>query len=851
MADKNKMTTTPIPDSSFSGGSSSEDNHPSSRLKLTSTTHPPTVRPDIVLPSKTYGFPPEAFDWANLPDAETNFLPAEHVEAFIQALSAPDFVDEKGEGQSVRLNSPGLLSRSGSNLEFFDENESHEYGGGGGQEMGTGTFITARNDWAPVNERVVSREETKKKKKRFLRGDRDKGEKKRRPKLGLKGLVGLTGSGEGGRRGGGGRSKDETREGHLYQLLKWPFLLIVGTWLLGLSVAYLATRSYIYLYEQFVAWRGKREKLRRAMRATGNYKQWVAAARKMDDYFGVAEQWKEQDEFAYYDAKTVKRVWEEMRRSREKAERATDGGDEKRGREAVEELKQLMGACVKNNFVGVENPRLYSQTYYGTKNLVQNFVDEVERSMKFLLNTELMSKEEKRGLFKGISANYGRTALCLSGGATFAYHHFGVVKALLEEDKLPDIITGTSGGALVAALVATRTNEELKQLLVPALAHKITACREPITVWFKRWWKTGARFDSVDWAQQCSWWSRGSMTFKEAYERTGRVLNVSCVPADPHSPTILCNYLTSPDCVIWSAVIASAAVPGILNPVVLMMKTREGKLVPYSFGHKWKDGSLRTDIPIKALNLHFNVNFTIVSQVNPHINLFFFSSRGSVGQPVTHRRGRGWRGGYLGSAVEQYIKLDLTKWLRVLRQLELLPRPLGQDWSMLWLQTFGGTVTIWPNAKVTDFFGILSDPDEAKLARMIHEGQQSAFPKIKFVANRLRVERLVERGRRENRPGFDASVANDEGKTVPERRGSVDSLLSDDDLNRLLDRQKQRRRNDDGNLTATEDETTDVDGGLTDGETMPGGGQRNMNIDGGDTEEDFKSGRRAAGKLLL
>lgn len=52
--------------------------------------------------------------------------------------------------------------------------------------------------------------------------------------------------------------------------------------------------------------------------------------------------------------------------------------------------------------------------------------------------------------------------------------------------------------------------------------------------------------------------------------------------------------------------------------------------------------SLRTDIPLKALNLHFGVNFSLVSQVNPHINLFFFSSRGAVGRPVTHRRGRGW-----------------------------------------------------------------------------------------------------------------------------------------------------------------------------------------------------------------
>lgn len=406
----------------------------------------------------------------------------------------------------------------------------------------------------------------------------------------------------------------------------------------------------------------------------------------------------------------------------------------------------------------------------------------VEKSLKFILDTKQMRLEEKRELFKSLHGNYGRTALCLSGGATFAYYHFGVVKALLEEDLLPDVITGTSGGALVAGLVATRTNEELKQLLVPALASKITACSEPFTTWFRRWYRTGARFDSVDWARQCAWWTHGSMTFREAYERTGRILNVSCVPADPHSPTMLCNYLTSPDCVVWSAVIASAAVPGILNPVVLMMKQRDGSLVPYSFGHKWKDGSLRTDIPVKALNLHFNVNFTIVSQVNPHINLFFFSSRGSVGQPVTHRRGRGWRGGFLGSAAEQYIKLDLTKWLKILRQLELLPRPMGQDWSQVWLQAgFGGTITIWPRSIAMDFVHILSDPTPARLARMIHEGQQSAFPTLKFVANRLKVERLVEMGRRQTR-GLDIVTGSSGGGGSRIR----DSIIDDEELKMFL-----------------------------------------------------------------
>lgn len=72
------------------------------------------------------------------------------------------------------------------------------------------------------------------------------------------------------------------------------------------------------------------------------------------------------------------------------------------------------------------------------------------------------------------------------------------------------------------------------------------------------------------------------------------------------SPTKLLNYLNAPDTVIWSALLASAAVPGILNPVVLMQKLRDGTLVPWNWGSKFKDGSLRVDIPVQSLNLYFN-----------------------------------------------------------------------------------------------------------------------------------------------------------------------------------------------------------------------------------------------------
>ncbi|KAK6078563.1 patatin-like phospholipase [Seiridium cupressi] len=723
-------------------------------------------------PYHDYGFPPAAFDHTRLPDVDVDFLSSEDIEAFAQALAAPDPINPAND-DGWTLRSPSL--RSGSTLSLEQQPPSSSSAPGGGSAAAKisernrhgsqgSLLISAQNDWAPVNEKIGKRR------------------KRRRKAL--------------------GRSVDEAREGYLYTLLRWPFLLVTLAWIAGLGLAYLSTRLYVWGYEYFVAWRGQRERLRREMRATSTYKDWSDAAKQLDRYLGN-DKWKQENEYAYYDSKTVRRVWEQIRKLRREAEEQedinigapgladTDRQKNDQGRRPIEELKTLVEASVKSNFVGVENARLYSETYFGTKNLVQNFVEEVEKSTRLLVNTTQLPLEQKQTLFKHLHANYGRTALCLSGGATFAYYHFGVVKALLEADLLPEVITGTSGGALVASLVATRTNEELKQLLVPALAYKIKACSEPMSTWLVRWWKTGARFDSIDWARQCSWWAHGSMTFREAYERTGRILNVSCVPADPHSPTILCNYLTSPDCVIWSAVLASAAVPGILNPVVLMMKNKDGTLTPYSFGHKWKDGSLRTDIPIKALNMHFNVNFTIVSQVNPHISLFFFSSRGTVGSPVTHRKGRGWRGGYLGSATEQYIKLDLTKWLKVLKHLELLPRPLGQDWSQLWLQQFGGTITIWPKSKPSDILRILADPDPDRLARMIHEGQQSAFPKLQFISNRLKVERMIESGRRE---------------MMSITKGSLENIIDEDDLQSLLLR---------GNVV-TDDEVTGT--GEDDGE---------------------------------
>ncbi|KJA30238.1 hypothetical protein HYPSUDRAFT_32378 [Hypholoma sublateritium FD-334 SS-4] len=531
-----------------------------------------------------------------------------------------------------------------------------------------------------------------------------------------------------------GRKKKhhDKRSDYLFLLLRWPLLFFIFVFIMGEFGLYVLVRQLVNTKEWITAWRGRKGRLRKNLRSARTYDEWKEAAIVLDEYLDFQE-WKKTDEDSFYDWKLVRKVKKSLKNFREKND--------------VRGCLGVLETCIRTNFAAVESSRLYSETFLGTKDLIESYFDELERSLEFIRETPELSVDEKRRFFKSANANLGISALCLSGGASFGYYHCGVVKAFLDTGLLPRVITGTSAGGLIAALTCTRTDEELKILLVPELANRITACEEPISVWLKRFWKTGARFDSVLWAKKSTFFTRGSMTFKEAYMRTGRILNISVIPADRHSPTKLLNYMTAPDTVVWSALLASAAVPGILNPVVLMQKLRDGSIIPWSWGSRFKDGSLRVDIPVQALNLYFNVTNPVVSQVNPHVHLFFFASRGSAGKPVAHRKGKGWRGNFLLSAGEQWLKHELTKNFKVIRDLELLPQLLGQDWSSVFLQRFEGAITIWPRTRILDWFRILTDPDPNELARMLNVGQVVTWPKLHIIENRARIEKQILLGR--------------------------------------------------------------------------------------------------------
>ena len=105
----------------------------------------------------------------------------------------------------------------------------------------------------------------------------------------------------------------------------------------------------------------------------------------------------------------------------------------------------------------------------------------------------------------------------------------------------------------------------------------------------------------------------------QAFDRTGRVLNITVTRSDGKAPPLLCNYLTTPQMLVHCASLASCAIPGVFEAVELQAKGRDGKIEPYFKTGRWTwtDGGMQADLPKERLTELFNVNQFIVSQVSP------------------------------------------------------------------------------------------------------------------------------------------------------------------------------------------------------------------------------------------
>ncbi|KAM3288625.1 triacylglycerol lipase SDP1 [Capsicum chacoense] len=467
----------------------------------------------------------------------------------------------------------------------------------------------------------------------------------------------------------------------------------------------------------------RRKFWRNMMRSALTYEEWAHAAKMLD------KETPKMNEADLYDVELVRNKLQELRHRRQEG--------------SLRDIIFCMRADLVRNLGNMCNSELHKGRLHVPK-LIKEYIDEVSTQLRMVCDSdsEELLLEEKLAFMHETRHAFGRTALLLSGGASLGAFHVGVVKTLVEHKLLPRIIAGSSVGSIICSIVATRSWPELQSFFEDSW-HSLQFFDQlgGIFTIFKRVTTQGAVHD-IRQLQVMLRNLTSNLTFQEAYDMTGRVLGITVCSPRKHEPPRCLNYLTSPHVVIWSAVTASCAFPGLFEAQELMAKDRSGDLVPYhppfhlgpddtssSSSRRWRDGSLEVDLPMMQLKELFNVNHFIVSQANPHI------------APLLRIKEfvRAY-GGNFAAKLAQLAELEVKH--RCHQVLEL-GFPLGGI-AKLFAQDWEGDVTVVMPATLAQYSKIIQNPSTLELQKAANQGRRCTWEKLSAIKANCGIELALD-----------------------------------------------------------------------------------------------------------
>ncbi|NKI16119.1 DUF3336 domain-containing protein [Spongiibacter sp. KMU-166] len=450
-----------------------------------------------------------------------------------------------------------------------------------------------------------------------------------------------------------------------------------------------------------------------------SYAQWCEAAMIRDQKTGM-EAWKRAESSRLYDYRSIRNRLTKLRDKR-------TSGDSKG-------LLFVLNEGIHGNMAGMGNDLLYQRAAFGTKALIEEYVTEIGDALEYLASDEAnaISEAEKLDFFQRASHCFGRSALMLSGSGTLFYFHLGVVKSLWEQNLLPRIICGSSGGALIGSLVGTHSHTELEGIFDPEyirfevekengiLGNIGLLRRKPI---------------SVDGVKELYHRLIPEMTFQEAQQATGFDLNVSVAPVETHQSSRLLNSIASPNVMVRDAVMASCAFPGFFPAVGLRAKDEYGNIRPYLEDRRWMDGSISDDMPIRRITRLYGVNHFIVSQTNPAALPFINREKDPVGLAV----------------LKKAMKNTTREWLVAGNKLISHPAasqsPLHVAATMLGRvlsQTYTGDINIFPPSMLHNPMSLLSGRSSEEALALIHAGERASWPHIERIRIQTHISRVLD-----------------------------------------------------------------------------------------------------------
>jgi len=460
--------------------------------------------------------------------------------------------------------------------------------------------------------------------------------------------------------------------------------------------------------------------LERQMAECNSYDEWCEAALQHDELSGM-RRWREVDQTRQYDYSQIRLRLDRLRSLR--------------SRHDYQGLLFTLNEGIHGNMGGMGRSTLYHRAKFGTKHLIEQYIDEVDDSLRFLaeLKSDDVTLQQKLDFFYRANICFGRSGLMLSGGGVLGFYHLGVVKALIEQGLLPRVISGSSAGSLVAGVVGTHTDLELEHFFDPDNVH-FEAEREA-SVFSRMFFGRNPQIDVHD-LENIIARLIPELTFQEAYEKTGRQISVTVAPAETHQRSRLLNAITSPNVYVRSAVMASCAVPGVFPPVMLMAKNVHGEAQPYLPTRKWVDGSIADDLPAKRLSRLYSTNHYIVSMVNPIATPFLRGNRKTSGLTAAL--------GSLGVGIGR----EVLNFYRGLAQKK------GDNWPRFNLlmngihslldQEYSGDINIVPSFRWYNPAKILSHLSEQELVALMQGGAHSCFPNIETIRICTKISRTME-----------------------------------------------------------------------------------------------------------
>jgi TAG lipase/steryl ester hydrolase/phospholipase A2/LPA acyltransferase len=462
------------------------------------------------------------------------------------------------------------------------------------------------------------------------------------------------------------------------------------------------------------------KKLQKQMTAAESYEQWQLLAVEHDEVSG-ARRWRQVDQSTQYDYAQIRLRLDRLRSLR--------------ARHDYQGLLFTLNEGIHGNMGGMGRSSLYRKANFGTKGLIEQYIEEVDDALRYLaeLPADQLDVQDKLDFFYRANICFGRSALMLSGGGVLGFYHLGVVKTLLDRGLLPRVISGSSAGSLVAGVVGTHTEKQLEHFYEPANVH-FEAEREA-SMFSRMFFGANPQIDVGD-LERLIARMIPDMTFQEAYEKTGRQISITVSSAEPHQRSRLLNAITSPNVYVRSAVMASCAVPGVFPPVMLMAKNVHGESQPYLPTRRWVDGSIADDLPAKRLSRLYSTNHYIVSMVNPIVTPFIDTEeeRSALTRSLT-----GFGVGVGREVLNLYRDMVQNKgdsWPRFNMAMNTVHALIDQDYS--------GDVNIVPNFRWYNPAKLISHLSENDLVQLMLEGERTAYPQVETIRLCTQISRTME-----------------------------------------------------------------------------------------------------------